>query len=197
VTDTVRDIRQMFDSYRRQEINDPGLRRAAVLLPLFPKNGELHLLLTRRTDTVEHHKGQISFPGGVSDPDDNGPISTALREAEEEVGILRAQVEILGVLSDLATPSGFDIAPVVGFIPSLPRLKVHAAEVAEVIPVPLAFFADPANERTMVVQRDGLANRVYRYPFRGHDVWGATAAIVRMFLDALASHRAEMSRPAR
>jgi 8-oxo-dGTP pyrophosphatase MutT (NUDIX family) len=192
VTDTIRDIRQMFDSYQRQEIVDPGLRRAAILLPLFPKEGEIHLLLTRRTDSVEHHKGQISFPGGVSDPDDAGLAATALRETEEEVGILRTQVEILGILSDLSTPSGFNIAPVVGFIPTLPHLKLHALEVAEIITAPLSFFADPSNERTMTVQRNGLTHRVYRYPFGVHDVWGATAAIVRMFLDALAPHRREM-----
>jgi 8-oxo-dGTP pyrophosphatase MutT (NUDIX family) len=187
VTDTVRAIRGLFDSYQRQEILDPGLRRAAVLIPLFPENGELHVLLTRRTDEVEHHKGQISFPGGVSDPVDTGLVATALREAEEEIGLPRTQVEILGLLSDLSTPSGFNIAPVVGYVPSLPRLKAHPVEVAEMISVPLAFFVNPANEHLTTVERDGVPRRVYHYAFGPYDIWGATAAIVHMFVAALSA----------
>jgi 8-oxo-dGTP pyrophosphatase MutT (NUDIX family) len=110
VNETIRDIRQMFDAYQRVEIRDPGLQRAAVLIPLFPQGGTLHLLLTQRTETVEHHKGQISFPGGAMDPEDGSVITTALRETEEEIGLGRTQVDVLGVLNDLATPTGFSLS---------------------------------------------------------------------------------------
>ncbi len=167
---------------RRTEIHDPQLVRAGVLVPFFERHGQLHLLLTRRTDTVEHHKGQISFPGGAWDSGDVSATATALREAEEEIGLARDQVEIFGPIDDLATPTGFCITPVVGVIPHLPALQPHPHEVSEILYVPLTVFTDSANEEMFEVERDGIRRRVYRYRFGSHEIWGATAAIIREFL---------------
>ncbi len=167
---------------RRKKIDDPRLVRAAVLVPFFERDGRLHLLLTRRTDTVEHHKGQISFPGGTRDTGDVSATATALREAEEEIGLPHDSVEVLGSIDDLATPTGFIITPVVGMIAHLPDLRPHPQEVSEILFVPLSVFTDAANEASFDVERDGIRRRVYRYRFEGHEIWGATAAIIREFL---------------
>ena len=182
---TAEEIRARLDAYRRVPNESRGLRSAAVLIPLFFRDDSFHLLLTSRAEEVEHHKGQMSFPGGATDPGDADPVATALREAEEEIGLPRASVEVLGVLSDLPIPTGFNITPVVGFISSLPALRPHAAEVSEVVVVPLAFFLDEANVRTSLRERNGILYTIYSYPFGGHDIWGATAVIIRMFVDAL------------
>ncbi len=182
---TIEPIAAFVRSYRRQEIHESSLTPAAVLIPLFEYEASLHVLLTKRTETVEHHKGQISFPGGARDESDPSIIATALREAEEEIGLPAASVEVLGAIDDFATPSGFVITPVVGFIPHLPDLRPHASEVAEILFVPLSVFLDPENERTIVRERNGVLHRVYLYPFGPHEIWGATAAIIREFLLAL------------
>ena len=176
------DIRGRIGAHVPVADRSPEFRPAAVLIPLFLREGALHLLLTRRTDEVEHHKGQMSFPGGMADDGDNGPEETALREAEEEVGLGRCAVEVLGRLSDIVIPSGFRVTPVVGFLPELPVLRPHAAEVAEIVTVPLAFFADERNVRTAERERNGRRMTVYRYQYGPYDIWGATAAMIRTFL---------------
>jgi 8-oxo-dGTP pyrophosphatase MutT (NUDIX family) len=108
---------EFFRSYQRTEIARAGLRRAAVLIPLVVQDSQVGVLFTVRTEDVEHHKGQISFPGGVADPGDATLIQTALRETDEETGIGSSHIIILGVCGDYSTPSGFNIAPVVGSIP--------------------------------------------------------------------------------
>jgi 8-oxo-dGTP pyrophosphatase MutT (NUDIX family) len=162
-----------------------SLKRAAVLLPLFHKNEVLHLLFTRRTETVEHHKGQISFPGGAVDEQDTDRAMTALRESEEEIGLHRSEVEVLGVLDDYSTPSGYAITPVVGYLPSIPILMPSSHEVAEIFDVPLEFFLDRKNERAIPVKRNGKWREVYFYNYGQYEIWGVTAAILRSFLSAL------------
>jgi 8-oxo-dGTP pyrophosphatase MutT (NUDIX family) len=179
------DVRTHLDRYTRVPASTPGHRPAAVLVPLFLRDDALHLLLTRRTEEVEHHKGQMSFPGGMTDPEDGDAVATALREAEEEVGLPRRAVEVLGILSDISLPSGFTVTPVVGFLPTLPALSPHAPEVSEIVTVPLAFFLDEANVRTSERERNGVLSTVHSYPYGVYDIWGATAAIIRMFIAAL------------
>ena len=159
-----------------------GFRRAGVLVPLILGGDGADLLFTRRTDHVETHKGQISFPGGMTDESDTDIVHTALREAEEELGIGAKHVEIKGMLDDLAVPSGFIITPVVGTLRALPLLTPNPQEVAEAFTVPLAFFCDPANGRSELRDYRGGKREVWFYQHGGHTIWGATAMIVRLLL---------------
>ncbi len=179
-------IRRRLAGRTRRMIRDPASRPAAVLIPLHADRGEPAVLFTRRTETVEHHKGQISFPGGAVDDADLDAPSTALRETEEELGISRDRVEILGLLDDvLASVSGFVITPVVGLIPSSAPLRVNAAEIAEVLTVPLRVFRDPSAMRIERRERDGRAYDVYFYTHGPYEIWGVTGYIMKAFIDAV------------
>ena len=169
----------------RTTLTIPDYRRAAVLVPLLVSNSSLDLLFTLRTHTVETHKGQISFPGGMVDDDDCDTVHTALREAEEEIGLPQSSVEIIGTLDDMATPSGFVITPIVGVIRNLPHLKLNADEVAEVFRVPLEFFADRNNGRTELREFKGKQREVWFYDYEGKTIWGATAMMIRSLLKTL------------
>src|SRR3990172_2766730 len=184
---TIEQIQEFFRAYKRKELGKPGLRQAAVLMLLYPKDCELYVLLTKRTEDVEHHKGQISFPGGSMDDDDSDLIGTALRESEEEVGIPRETPQFLGTFDEYETPSGFAIPPVVAYASELPRLNHNAIEVAEIIEVPLSVFLDPRNERMEQRKRMGRLLDVYFYRFGTYEIWGATAAILRAFLQSVRS----------
>ena len=170
---------------KRETLSLEGYSKAAVLVPLILESGVPHLLFTKRTEIVETHKGQISFPGGVMDPDDGDVIRTALREAWEEVGIPEAAVVISGLLDDLATPTGFIITPVVGLIEQLPRLSPNKDEVADIFQVPLSFFSDQRNGRSELREFRGRKHEVWFYQSDGHTIWGATAIIVRSLLKRL------------
>jgi 8-oxo-dGTP pyrophosphatase MutT (NUDIX family) len=159
-----------------------GFRRAGVLVPLILRGRGADLLFTRRTDHVETHKGQISFPGGMTDEGDTDIVHTALREAEEELGIAAKYVEIKGILDDIAVPSGFIITPVVGTLRALPLLTPNPQEVAEAFTVPLAFFCNPANGRSELRDYRGGKREVWFYQHGEHIIWGATAMIVRLLL---------------
>ncbi|MDR7402496.1 MAG: CoA pyrophosphatase [Armatimonadota bacterium] len=179
-------IRRRLAGRPRKEVTEPGLRRAAVLLALLSRGGEVAVLLTRRTEVVEHHKGQISLPGGTADPADRGPVDTALREAEEELGIPRGAVQVLGLLDDVVTVvSGFVITPVVGTLREPVALRVNAAEIAEVLTVPLRTFTDPQALRIERRLRDGRWVEVLSYRYGPHEVWGATARVLKGFVDAV------------
>jgi 8-oxo-dGTP pyrophosphatase MutT (NUDIX family) len=159
-------------------------RQAAVLLPLFQSGTDYHLVFTKRTDTLKHHKGQISFPGGSFEPADGNLLTTALRESYEEVGIQPDQVSILGRLDDLATFStNFTISPFVGFIPYPYPFRPNPLEVALVFDVPLSILADPTVGRSYVRGRDDGETIVdYEFHIDGHVIWGATARLVRHLL---------------
>lgn len=180
-------IRKRLASRHRTTIDDSQQRRAAVLLPLYRDENETYALFTKRTETVEHHKGQISFPGGAEDPGDSGPLDTALRETEEELGVPRDQIQVLGALDDVYTVvSGFVITPFVGLIPHPIPLRVNPGEIAEVLSVPLSTFRDPAKLR--IEERDrapGERIQVYFYYHGRHEIWGATARIMKGFIEAV------------
>ena len=166
-------------------IDQPGLVRAAVLIPLFKKNGEYHVLLTRRTDKVGTHKGQISFPGGKRDEGED-LLSTALREAKEEMGIAEKDVRILGELDDMCTfSSDFCIAPFVGLIPYPYSFQINRYEIEEIIEVPLSLFLDEAKFREELRSRNGELVPVYFYQHNEHTIWGATARILKQLMDLL------------
>lgn len=167
---------------------------AAVLVPLVQRpdrgDGGLHVLLTRRTEHLRDHAGQISFPGGRAEPHDAGPAATALREAQEEVGVAPSQIEVLGALPPYTTVTHFVVTPVVAL---LPPLELHALpldrfEVAEAFEVPLAWLMTPAHHRRHVFHHEGVERQFLSMPWSGLDadgvvrerfIWGATAAMLR------------------
>jgi 8-oxo-dGTP pyrophosphatase MutT (NUDIX family) len=159
-------------------------RFAAVLLPLLRHDDEWHLLFTRRADSVENHKGQVSFPGGGTDPQDTSPEDTALRETEEEIGVQRQHVRLLGRLGQMLTVTNFLVTPVVGVIPWPYTFKIHTPEVGRVFTMPLAWLANKNNYHEFVRQESGRGVVAY-YPFDGEMLWGATARMTVNFLAAL------------
>jgi len=159
-------------------------RLAAVLMPLVRWEGEWHMLFTRRTDDVEHHKGQVSFPGGATEPGDQSPEHTALREAEEEIGVLPADVRVLGRLGEYLTVTNFRVTPIVGTFPWPYCFKIHTVEVGRVFTVPLAWLASRENWHEFTRQETGRGMVVY-LPYDGELVWGATARMTVNFLGAL------------
>jgi 8-oxo-dGTP pyrophosphatase MutT (NUDIX family) len=178
-------IRTVLDRPREIVPLGAGLRRAAVLLPLVQTDAGPALVLTRRTDHVEHHKGQISFPGGGLD-DGEDPLAGALRETYEEIGVPPSDVRVLGGLDDEeAAISGFMVSPFVGVLPYPSRLRVSAGEVHAVLVVALRALLDPRNVRTELYRRPRGDSVVMYYYQAGPDViWGATGRIVARFLEA-------------
>lgn len=156
-----------------------GLVPAAVLVPLVFRDEGLSVLLTQRTAHLAHHPGQISFPGGRGEPEDANAVATALREAEEEVGLPPSQVEVAGRLDDYVTVTGFRVVPVVGFLTPPLALAPDTFEVADIFEVPLAFILDPANhQRHFRITPTGEKRHYYAIPFEGRYIWGATAGML-------------------
>jgi 8-oxo-dGTP pyrophosphatase MutT (NUDIX family) len=176
------DLRATFPGGGRRTVALEGFRSAAVLVPVLAGETGPELLLTKRTLDVETHKGQISFPGGMRDRADTSHEATALRETEEELGIAPSHIEILGLLDDIATPTGFVITPVVGLLETLPPLAPNSAEVAEAFTVPWSIFLDPANGRTEVREFMGERRTIWFYDTGRHIIWGATASIIHALL---------------
>ena len=147
-----------------------------MLIPLFHNQGQYHVLLTERSEEVDFHKGQVCFPGGTREPSDSSLLQTALRETEEEIGVKAKDVEILGEFDDnLTLTSNYVISPFVAFIPYPYPLKADGREIREIFSVPLSFLMDEAN-----FKQDS-------YEYEGHIIWGATARILRQFIDLLKS----------
>jgi 8-oxo-dGTP pyrophosphatase MutT (NUDIX family) len=134
---------------------------------------------------MEHHKGQISFPGGAADETDTSLADTALRESSEEIGLDRSAVSILGMMDDLQTPSGFIVTPVVGFIEHLPPLQSNSDEVAEVIFIPLRLFFDDSRRHSKIIELNGMKREVYFFDVWKEPVWGATAFFVKQLVDVV------------
>lgn len=177
-------IIKVLSGRSRAQIENNDLKPAGVLIPIFVKDGCWHLLLTKRTDTVEAHKGEISFPGGHMEPDDPDLVCTALREAEEEVGIPADQVKVLGRLDDIFTvTSNFRITPVVGRIPYPMDFRPAPAEIAQIIIAPLAEYNRPENISSKEMDYQGSTYPAYFFNVGGHMVWGATAMILKQFLE--------------
>ena len=151
---------------------------AAVLIGLLPAADGPRILLTRRTDHLKDHAGQIAFPGGRIEPDDPDPVAAALREAEEELGLDRRRVEVLGEIARYRTRTGFLIHPVVGWIEPPAAFRPDPFEVAELFELPLSFALDPANHRRDAVEREGRRREFWVLPYEDRYIWGATAGIL-------------------
>ena len=171
----------------RVEGRQPDARKAAVLLALFERDDRLYLTFIRRASTLRAHSGEIAFPGGGVENSDFSPVSTALREAEEEIGLNATNIEILGALPPVFTVvSNYLIMPVVAFLPTgLGELRLQKSEVAELILVPLQGLSDPAIVHTEEWTRNGMTRTVYFYDYGSYRIWGATARIVSMLLEIL------------
>ena len=166
---------------------DPAasLTPAAVLVPIVEHPGGPTVLLTKRTDHLHDHAGQVSFPGGRVDPGDADAEAAALREAEEEVGLVPAQVRLIGRIDTYVTRTGFEVTPVVGLVAPPLSLTLDAFEVAEAFEVPLGFFleADSRQRHSRVYQ--GVERHFYAYPYDGHFIWGATAGMLSNLAEVL------------
>jgi 8-oxo-dGTP pyrophosphatase MutT (NUDIX family) len=155
-----------------------GNTRAAVLVPIIAHPQGLSVLFTRRTTQLKAHSGQVSFPGGRAEPGDPSPQHTALREAEEEIGLPPSRVEVLGQLAEYHTRTGFRVTPVVGLIQPPLELVPDAREVDEVFEVPLAFVLNPANHRRESRQIGARMATYYVIEHHGRTIWGATAGML-------------------
>ncbi len=178
-------IRTILSSRKRRVIEHPPFSHAAVLVPLFKKGEDCHLLFTKRSDQVKYHKGEISFPGGVVDEEDLELISTALREAHEEIGLKKSDVQIIGILDDIVTITEFIVTPIVGLFPYPYPFKVSEVEIAELIEVPLSSLLHEECFSEKEIIRGGQKEVIYAYQYEKHLIWGATARILKQFLDLI------------
>ncbi|WP_299494388.1 CoA pyrophosphatase [uncultured Shewanella sp.] len=161
---------------------------AAVLLALQSINNELHLILTRRPTHLRAHPGQISFPGGKVEQGDANLIATALREAEEEIGLCSTNIEVFGQFPAQKTLTGFEITPILGVVKAPFTPKLDAAEVAEYFTVPLSYLLNKAHRQVQPFSRKGQTYPIYFIPYRHHLIWGATAAIIELLCQHVDTH---------
>ena len=175
-------IRRALGTRRRRSL-PPGPVPAAVLLPLFCRDGSLQILFTKRTDRLNHHRGEICFPGGVRHGEDPDLLTTALRETWEEVGIRPEDVEPLGALDDIVSVHDYLVTPFVGVIPPAYRFTVNPAEIERLLVVPVAELLRPEIYRVEDWTWQGREMPVPFFTCGDDEVWGLTAAILRQFLD--------------
>jgi len=178
----IQKLKEALAQRQKVFITDGDLVPSAVLIPLFVKEGEHHLIFTQRTDKVKAHKGQISFPGGAYEKEDAGLLETALRESAEEIGLDPADVELLGEIDDIPTVSGFVISPFVGFIPWPYSFKLDPVEVDSIIEVPIPTLLNIDCRRPDSQNSWIGAVASYSYYYQDDVIWGATARILYQFL---------------
>ena len=181
-------LKQALSRRRKRHIVDGSRLQSAVLVPIFQKEGQYHVLLTQRTDKVKEHKGEISFPGGACEEADGTLVNTALRESAEEIGLAVKAVEVLGRLDDaVSRTSNYIISPFVGLIPWPYRFKMNGDETAEIIEVPLPVLLNGGSLHKEKEIIDGEEMTSYSYHYQGKIIWGATARILHQFLDIFSS----------
>jgi 8-oxo-dGTP pyrophosphatase MutT (NUDIX family) len=179
-------IAEILARRRPREETVPGYRQAAVLLPLYEAPDGPHFVLTKRTELVPTHKGQISFPGGGFQDGDGGLLTTALREAEEEIGLQRSDVSVVGILDDTVTAaSAHVVRPFVGFVPHPYPFRLDSFEIERLVHLPLRPLLDPHCVREEIWERDGRPHSVYFYEYDGQTVWGLTARIIKQFVEVI------------
>jgi 8-oxo-dGTP pyrophosphatase MutT (NUDIX family) len=159
------------------EAEGGGITPAAVLLPVVDRPDPT-VILTLRPETMRRHAGQVSFPGGRIDPDDADAVAAALREAQEEIGLPPAKVEVIGVADVYRTVTGFEVTPVLGIVPPGLALAPHPGEVAAMFEAPLHYLLDPAHQQVRTAEWRGQMRTYYEIDWEGHRIWGATAAMI-------------------
>lgn len=171
---------------QKRHVHDQKRVRSAVLVPLFRRQGQYHLLFIRRAPWVKHHQGQIAFPGGTYQPADGTILNTARRECREEIGLLSEDTEILGELDDfVTTTSNFVITPFVARIPWPYRFELSREEIEALLWVPLAALQDKRQVRPGTEIIAGKKVATFTYHYRGNIIWGATARILTQLLDII------------
>tara|TARA_B100000686_G_scaffold258976_1_gene271364 strand:+ start:2262 stop:2900 length:639 start_codon:yes stop_codon:yes gene_type:complete len=168
-----------------EDLKPASIVSAAVLVPLITHSTGVTILLTQRAGNLATHPGQISFPGGKTEIEDDGPEDTALREAEEEIGLSRENVQIIGRLGRRTTGSGFRVTPIVGLIDPILTLKRDRSEVEKIFEIPLSFVLDETNHRRETRILKGHERKFYVLPFEGHYIWGLTARLLVALRDVL------------
>ena len=158
---------------------------AAVLIPLVARDNHLGVLLTRRTDHLARHAGQVSFPGGRMDATDESAVHTALRETEEEIGLHRRHVELIGDLDEYVVGTGYLVKPVVGIIIPPFELTPQKEEVADMFEAPLDYLMDPENYQRRHRENNGVRRYFYAIAYENYDIWGATAGMLRNLSERL------------
>lgn len=176
-------LRQILASRQKMSSGGGRLTEAGVLIPIFCKDKEYHILFTQRSHQVPHHKGQVSFPGGARSKADSSLLDTALRESWEEIGLEATDVEILGELDDYATTSGFNISPFVGFIPHPYEFRLNPYEIDDVFSVPVSVLLRKANGKQEQYTFGNQFFVSYSYEYEGRVIWGATAQILQQLLE--------------
>ncbi len=168
---------------RLQDLWKLNIRAAAVLIPVVDHPDEATVILTKRTEALRNHSGQVAFPGGRIDDTDPTPEFAALRETEEEIGIRPDQVDVIGRMPDYISGSGYRIAPIIGVVRPGFVLDVNEEEVDAVFEVPLSFLMDPRNQAQGSREWNGLEWKYYDMPYKGQRIWGVTAGIIRAFYE--------------
>lgn len=174
-----------FNPELRSFIVRDGLRDAAVLIPVVDHKDGASVILTKRTEKLRHHSGQVAFPGGSIDPTDASSEGAALRETEEEIGLDRSFVEVVGRLPDYVSGSGFRVAPILGIVRPGFLLTLNVDEVDDAFEVPLAFLMNEANHTRESREWQGHMRNYYVMPYADHYIWGLTAGIIRVLYERL------------
>ncbi len=184
-----RSLKSFGNLYKKNFTPNHAVRLASVLVPMFVENKEWHLLFTKRTDTLQFHKGQVSFPGGVSDQGDESPEATALRESWEEISLKSELVKVLGCLPTFISNTNYQITPVVARIPWPICLSPNPDEVQKIFSIPLKWLTEPDHREWKPYQLpNGKVHQViYFQPYNGETLWGITAMITVALIDAILS----------
>ena len=176
-------LRQLLAERQKLHIDDDTRVPSAVLIPIYEKQGEYHIVFIKRTDTVKTHKGQISFPGGARESHDKTLMNTAIRESAEEIGLRNEDISVVGELDDeITTTSNYIVSPFVGKIPWPYRFTMNLHEVDEILEFPIAALMDKACLQPETEFLNGKTVDSYAYHCRGRVIWGATARILNKFL---------------
>jgi len=177
-------LREALSARTKARIDDRSLNKAGVLVPVFLRDGEYHILFTQRSNQVPHHKGQVSFPGGAKHESDGSLKDTALRETWEEIGLNPSDVDVLGELDDTGTTtSNFAISPFVAFIPYPYEFELSHDEIADIFDLPIGELLDEANVEEGLYSVGDSVYPTYSYGYGNRVIWGATAGILHQFLE--------------
>ena len=182
---------EQISEYAPLEVNNSDLRLAAVMLLICEIDQEDKLIFQSRSNYVRHHKGEISLPGGAKDPDDINLMTTALRETQEEIGVNADMVEIVGQLDDTETWTGYLIRPYIGMVPNTEKIIFSLAEkeVIEILEIPINYLLSAESKGWKMVDNQGVPSLEEGYIWGEHFIWGATARIIRQFINILLKDR--------